>query len=512
MRILVADDNPNQRLFIVRELEKEFPGLQAQEIADSEDLEQALAVDRFNLAVIDYQLRWTNGLELLHRLKQRSPSCPVIMFTDTGSQEVAVEAMKAGLDDYILKSSKNYVRLRAAARVAIERAETQQRAASLEVRLQSLLEQLSVGVFRATPDRQLIEANRAFLQLLGVHSLADAQISLFTAQLSDPAELALDQKRERELQLPQANRTVWIRLAETLNLVNGESVIDGLVEDITELKRYASRLQTIQEEERQHYTQTLEQEVSRRTQELEEANRDLEAFAYSISHDLREPLRAVRGYAQILLEDYNNQLDATGQVYSARIRENTDRMDQMLQGLLSYNRLNRIALVPQVIALSNVVRSVLTQLELQLQQQQAQVTVEEPLLTVISHYPTLEQAITNLLTNALKFVAHGVQPKIRIWTVLHDRAVRLWIEDNGIGIDPQYQNQIFRIFERLHGVESYPGNGIGLAIVQRGVERMGGQVGVESHVDQGSRFWIELPAFEEDAESSPPDQSIRNDH
>lgn len=498
MYILVADDNPNQRLFVIRELEKEFPELQTQEIVDAGSFEQALIGDRFDLAVIDYQLRWSNGLDLLHQLKQRSPDCPVIMFTDTANQEIAVEAMKAGLDDYILKSPKNYIRLRAAARVAIERSETKQRRALLEVRLHSLLEQLNVGVFRATPDRRLIEANRALLQLFGASSLADEPIRQFAEQLSDPTELALEQKRERELQLVREGNPIWIRLSETLNSAGRESVIDGLVEDITELKHYANQLQTIQEEERQRYTEQLEQEVSHRTQELEAANQDLEAFAYSVSHDLREPLRAIRGYVQILLEDFADRLNVTGQSYANRIRENTDRMEEMLQGLLFYNRLSGITLTPQVIHFSNIVRGVLAQLEIQLQQQHVQITIEEPLFPAMGHYLAVEQVVTNLVTNAMKFVAAGVQPQIRIWTERRDAMVRLWVEDNGIGIAPQYQDQIFRIFERLHGIESYPGTGIGLAIVRRSVERMGGQAGVESQVGQGSRFWIELPAFVEE--------------
>lgn len=500
MQILVADDNPNQRLFIIRELQKEFSELQTQEIVDADSFEQALADDGFELSVIDYQLQWTNGLELLHRLKQRFPERPVIMFTDTASQEIAVEAMKSGLDDYILKSAKNYPRLRAAVKVALERAEAKQKAALFEVRFQSLLKQLSIGVFRATRDRQLIEVNSAFLQLLNIDSFADKNVNQFTQHLSNPTELAPNQKQERELQLTdQAGNIIWIRLTETLNVVNGEPVIDGLVDDITELKQYANRLQTIQEEERQRYTEQLEQEVSRRTQELEEANHDLESFAYSLSHDLREPLRAVRGYAQILLEDFAHQLDPTGQEYAARIQENTDQVEQLLQDLLSYNRLSRIGLTLQAIELSNLVGEVLKHLEIQLRQ--AQITVKAPLFTVLGHYPTVEQVVTNLITNALKFVAPGVQPRIHIWNEKRDGLIRLWIEDNGIGIAPEYHDQIFQIFERLHGGESYPGTGIGLAIVQRGIERIGGRSGVESQLGQGSRFWIELPAFDEKVSS-----------
>jgi signal transduction histidine kinase len=123
----------------------------------------------------------------------------------------------------------------------------------------------------------------------------------------------------------------------------------------------------------------------------------------------------------------------------------------------------------------------------------AQVTVEEPLPAVSAHRITLVQIIKNLLTNALKFAKPLVQLRVRIWAEDRGDRARLWVEDNGIGIAPEHRERIFRVFERLHGEESYPGTGIGLAIVQKGVERMGGRCGVASEPDRGSRFWIELP-------------------
>ena len=119
-------------------------------------------------------------------------------------------------------------------------------------------------------------------------------------------------------------------------------------------------------------------------------------------------------------------------------------------------------------------------------------TVERPLPQVMGHYATLVQVMTNLLTNGIKFVAPGVQPQLRIWSEERDDWVRLWLRDNGIGIAPEYQEHIFRIFERLHGVETYPGTGLGLSIVRKAIERMGGHVGVESALGQGSTFWVEL--------------------
>jgi signal transduction histidine kinase len=131
----------------------------------------------------------------------------------------------------------------------------------------------------------------------------------------------------------------------------------------------------------------------------------------------------------------------------------------------------------------------------------ATVEVEGPLPDVLAHPPTLTQAAINLLSNAIKFVPQGRAPRIRIWAEAGDGRVRLWVEDNGIGIEPAHQERVFQPFQRLHGVESYPGTGIGLAIVRRSIERMGGRSGVVSGPGEGSRFWIELrPAQREKPE------------
>jgi len=246
-------------------------------------------------------------------------------------------------------------------------------------------------------------------------------------------------------------------------------------------------------EQEQRYAAELEQRVAERTAELGEVNAELESFAYSVSHDLRAPLRAMQGFAQALLEDYADRLDPIGQEYAHRIVAAAGHMDTLIRDLLSYSRLSRAALHLQPVSLASVVADVLTQLEGELRKREAQVTVEEPLPQVVGHYATLIQVVGNLLTNAVKFVRPEIQPQVRVWAEEREEWIRLWVEDNGIGIAPEHQERIFRVFERLHGIEAYPGTGIGLAIVRKGVERMGGRVGVESEPNRGSRFWVELP-------------------
>jgi light-regulated signal transduction histidine kinase (bacteriophytochrome) len=245
-------------------------------------------------------------------------------------------------------------------------------------------------------------------------------------------------------------------------------------------------------EQVQRHAAELEQRVAERTAELREINVELESFSYSVSHDLRTPLRSIQGFAQILLEEYDDRLEAVGRDYVRRIVAAARRMDSLTEGLLTYSRLSRTAVELISISLEEVVDEALIQLEADIRSTEAQVTVKRPLPPVMGHYVTLVQAVANLLANGLKFVAPGIRPQVQVWTEERDDRVCLRVRDNGIGIAPEYQERIFRIFERLHGPDTYAGTGIGLSIVRRGMERMGGQVGVESTPDQGSTFWVEL--------------------
>ncbi len=265
--------------------------------------------------------------------------------------------------------------------------------------------------------------------------------------------------------------------------------VTGLAEDITQRKLAEAKIHQLNE--------TLERRVEERTAQFQEVNQEMEAFTYSVSHDLRAPLRTMQGFAQALLEDYSDCLDEIGQEYTQYIIEGAVQMDTLISDLLAYSRLSRTQINFQPVDLTYVVQEALRQLSAQIEQRRAEVTVDAPLPQVIAHRLTLVQVVTNLLSNAIKFVKPDVPPKVRIYAQEQQNWIRLSIVDNGIGIAPEHQERIFRVFERLHGVEIYPGTGIGLAIVRKGLERMGGRVGVESQPGQGSRFWIELPIIPE---------------
>jgi signal transduction histidine kinase len=238
---------------------------------------------------------------------------------------------------------------------------------------------------------------------------------------------------------------------------------------------------------------TLEERVQARTHELAETNAELEAFASAVAHDLRAPLRGIHGFAQALADDYGAQLDATGQDFLQRILRASTRMDTLIQDLLTYSRVSREALPLGPVSLQAAVQAAQAQLSSDLQARGASVRLEGPLPAVLAHAPTLVQVLVNVLANAIKFTDPGVPPVVTVRAKRTVDGVRLWIEDNGIGIPAEYQERIFEPFERLHGPDTYTGTGLGLAIVRRGIERMGGQVGVVSVPSQGSRFWITLP-------------------
>lgn len=242
--------------------------------------------------------------------------------------------------------------------------------------------------------------------------------------------------------------------------------------------------------------QSLNVELEHRVAALTTANHELEAFNYSIAHDLRTPLRSMSGFARALVEDESASLSSLGAEYAMRIARSAKYMDSLLLDLLAYSRLARTEMSPVELDLEPPIHELLALLEREIREQKVSVEVRTPLGAVVAHLPTLKQIVSNLIGNSLKFMSPERAPVLRIYTTHSPGWVRLWVEDNGIGIEPEFHEKIFGLFQRLHDTQAYPGTGIGLALVRKGVERMGGHAGVESQLGQGSRFWVDLRAAE----------------
>jgi signal transduction histidine kinase len=229
--------------------------------------------------------------------------------------------------------------------------------------------------------------------------------------------------------------------------------------------------------------------------DLERANADLEAFSYSVSHDLRAPVRAIQGMLALLLEKLGPEVSPEAKFFASRIEHNAERMNTLIAGLLAHSRMRHVTGQLAPVDLNAVVASTLGGLDFAIREAGARVHVEGALPRVLAHEAALVQVVTNLVDNGVKFVPRGTPPEVRISATLESDRVRLNVRDNGIGIPAEYQNRLFQVFERLVAPDQYPGTGIGLAIVRRGIERMGGKVGVESPAPGGgSCFWIDLKA------------------
>ncbi|MDB6028249.1 MAG: two-component hybrid sensor and regulator, partial [Verrucomicrobiales bacterium] len=280
-------------------------------------------------------------------------------------------------------------------------------------------------------------------------------------------------------------RTILVNARRLSDKENLPPLILVAVEDITVRKQSEEQLRRTNEE--------LEKRVQVRTHALQESHGQMQSFCYSIAHDLRAPLRAIQGLTKAMVDDHLPDLDPEGKDYADRIVAAARRMDQLINDLLDYGRLTTAELPIKAVDTEQVFEKVQLILRDELKDKKAQIVKGEKLPVVRGNGLIVEVAFINLISNALKFVAPGVTPRIRIWSEELDGFARIHIEDNGIGIASEYRNRIFNVFERLHSDQRYPGTGIGLAIVKKGIERLGGRVGLESELDKGTRFWIELP-------------------
>lgn len=268
--------------------------------------------------------------------------------------------------------------------------------------------------------------------------------------------------------------------------------------DITERNKAYAELATARELLRCHADE-LEVRVRERTATLRETNAELEAFTYSVSHDLRTPLQFVRSFADAIEHDRKNALTPESSEYLARIVRAAGRMESIIHDLLGYSRLARADMVLLPTPLDEAVAEAINHHLTAIQRSGAQVEVDSPLPRVMADRVGLFQILSNLISNALKFTAPGVPPVIHVSAEVGPTFTRLWIADNGIGIPTRHQEKIFQLFERLHSASEYPGTGIGLALVRKAAIRMGGQCGVESSPGTGSRFWIDFANLDKGA-------------
>jgi len=372
-----------------------------------------------------------------------------------------------------------------------------------EERFHAIFTQATAGIAQMDSDGRFMFVNTCFCQITGRKTTELLGVKMQdithpddqernTALLKELKEEGRPFVTEERYQRPNGE-IVWVR--NSVSRVN-QAVANGqyflaVTQDITERRRVEEALLTANNENCRHAAE-LERVVADRTMELRETIGELEGFSYSVSHDMRAPLRAMQSFSQFLMEEYGGQLDAQGVNYLQQIMRSAVRLDRLIQDVLSYTRILHSKLPIAQVDLDRLVRDIVATFP-NGQLIKPEIVIQGTLPKVMGNEALLGQCISNLLSNGIKFVVLGARPHVDISAeTMKDDSIRLWFEDNGIGIAPENHSRVFRLFERIHPTADYEGTGIGLTIVRKAVERMGAQVGFESELGKGTRFWIQL--------------------
>lgn len=383
-----------------------------------------------------------------------------------------------------------------------ERVESRAVMRASEIRYRRVFEAARDGILIVDPEtRKITDANPFMSELLGYPHEELLGKELWEIGLLH--DEAASREAFRELQqnhyiryedLPLQAKTGKhheVEFVSNLYEEDGHHVIQCNIRDITERKQAEQVLLNATNEISRHAAH-LEQVVAERTGQLRETISELEGFSYSVSHDMRAPLRAMQSYGQYLVDEYGSKLDEKGANYLQQIMRSAVRLDRLIQDVLSYTRIIHSSVPMEPVDLDRLVRDIVETYP-NGQPIKPQISIKGTLPKVIGNEALLTQCISNLLNNGAKFVSPGTTPRLEISAEVRKEAViRVWFKDNGIGIAPENHERIFGLLERIHPTTDYEGTGIGLTIVRKAVERMGAQVGFESELGKGSNFWIQL--------------------
>jgi PAS domain S-box-containing protein len=515
-KILVVDDEKLLRMNLRALLEDH-----GHKVCEADNGLTGLAVfdqEQPDLVLSDLRMPEMDGLALIAELRQRSPETPVVVISGTGTIKDAIEAVRLGASDYITKPICDQDELEIVINRTMDNVRLKKENRHFQEHLQELVKERTEEL-RASESRykRLLESITNYVYTVTfengrpagtLHRLGCESLSGFTPD---------DYAREPDLwyrMVHEDDRETVLRMAEQILTetkpvalehrirhkdgsirwihntlvpqVNSDKEIvsyDGIVADITDRKRAEEELSALNTD--------LEQRVIKRTEELEQSNKQLEAFAFSVSHDLRAPLRHIDGFSKALMEEYHASLDDMGKTYLERVRAACTKMNALIDDLLSFSRFSRQSLNRTTIDMGKLVEEVLG--ELDSEQQSRNISFSISTLPNCQADPQLlHQVIFNLLSNALKYTKKRESATVEIGSFAQGEHTIYFIRDNGAGFDMQYADKLFGVFQRMHRSDEFEGTGVGLAIVQNIIQRHGGRIWAEAEVDKGATFYFTL--------------------
>ena len=472
--------------------------------ASEKEFVSFLRSHRYDIILSDFKLPGFDGFTALRWSVEICPDVPFICISGTVGEETAVELLKKGALDYVLKDRLE--RLPSAIQRALDntkekkaRQKAEESLRESERRLREAQEMAHLGFWTWDIKTGDVEWSGEVFKIFSLDPKA------FTPQIDSILALSPwpeDHHRDKELinravetHAPGSYEQKFLRPDQSIGYYystfqgnyNGEGdlvTIVGTVLDITERKQAEKELFNLNTQ--------LEQRVIERTSQLEAANKELEAFSYSVSHDLRAPLRAVDGFSKFVLEDYEDKLDSEGKRLLKLIRSNTQKMDQLITDLLALSRVTRNEL--------NFSDINMTQMAISMFNETAAPDVHDKISLKVDPLPEacadptyMRQVWANLIANAIKFSSKEKKPIIKICGQTETGFNIYCVKDNGVGFNPEYAHKLFGVFQRLHKSDDFEGTGVGLAIVQRIIQRHGGKVWAESVEGKGATFYFSLP-------------------